>query len=103
MLVRVTTKDGRSKQAVNELLERKLALGFDRFSGEVEGIDLRVTDANGPKGGMDQHCRIVVHLAHKLRVVVEDTGSNLYAVVASALERAEFAVRKQIERRRSHV
>ena len=57
-------------------------------------------DVNGARGGADKRCRIIVTLIPSGSIRVEDTDSDLYAVVARAADRLARAVGRELERRR---
>jgi putative sigma-54 modulation protein len=80
------------------IVERlRLALGrFARYIGEV-WVYLR--DVNGPRGGTDKECRIVVEVPHAGRVVVTGADAEIYAAITRTAGRAGFAVRRHVKRR----
>ena len=44
-------------------VRRKLGIKLGKFATSIERISVRVTDMNGPRGGVDQVCNIKVVLA----------------------------------------
>ncbi len=88
---------------LREYIERRLRFALGRFSTAVGNVTARVTDANGPRGGSDKHCLIVVKLraAGSKPITVEDTDTDLRAAVTRASNRAGRCVARAIERRRS--
>ena len=81
-------------------LRRKLALKLGKFATSIERVSVRVTDANGPRGGVDQVCRINVVLIALPPVVVEERDASHEAAIDRALTGAERAVRRSVQRRR---
>ena len=43
-------------------VERRLRFALTRFSGRIGRVNVFLTDQNGPRGGIDKTCRIVVRL-----------------------------------------
>jgi ribosome-associated translation inhibitor RaiA len=87
-------------EAMREHVARRLDFALGRFAHRIEGITVRLVDINGPKGGIDKRCRIVVRLTQSRSVVVEATDSDAYAAVSQAAIRADETVARAITRRR---
>lgn len=80
------------------LVERRLRFALSRFEPRIMSIDVRLRDINGPRGGTDQVCRLVVRLRGRLaRVVVEDQDVNLEAAVSRGAERAARSIARVLE------
>jgi len=83
-----------------EYIARKLGIRFGKFVSEIERITVRLSDANGPKGGRDQKCQIKVVVSGLPSVVVNDIDSTLPPVVERTIDAAALAVQNAIQRRR---
>ena len=81
-------------------IERRLRFVLSRFGDRIGRVTVYLADLNGPRGGIDKRCRIVVRLLRSGQVFVEDTDSDLEAVVDRAADRVAQSVRRQLERRR---
>jgi sigma 54 modulation/S30EA-like ribosomal protein len=81
-------------------IRRKLRTKLAKFAASVERASVRIGDLNGPRGGVDQVCRIKVVLSGLPSVVFEQRGATLEAVVDGALTGVERAVRRSVQRRR---
>ena len=79
---------------------RKLGMKLGKFASSIERISVRVTDVNGPRGGVDQRCRVKVVLSGLPSVVVERRHANVEAAINTALRATEEAVRRVVGRRR---
>ena len=71
-----------------------------KFATSTERISVRVTDMNGPRGGVDQLCNVKVVLSGLPSVVVERRHAALHAAIDDALRATERAVRRSVGRRR---
>ncbi|OGQ09260.1 MAG: hypothetical protein A2138_17650 [Deltaproteobacteria bacterium RBG_16_71_12] len=60
-----------------------------------------VTDLNGPRGGVDKACAIVVHLPQREPVRIEERDEDLYAAITRCAGRLAEAVQRRTQRRRS--
>jgi ribosome-associated translation inhibitor RaiA len=63
-------------------------------------VSIRVTDTNGPRGGVDQVCNVKVVLSGLPSVVVERRHADVHAAIDVALRATEQAVRRSVRRRR---
>jgi ribosome-associated translation inhibitor RaiA len=81
-------------------IRRKLGMKLGKFATSIERVSVRVTDVNGPRGGVDQVCRIRVVLSGLPSVVIERRHLALHAAVDIALRATERAVRRSVGRRR---
>ncbi len=85
------------RASIRQQLGRKLG----KFGNSVERISVRVEDVNGPRGGVDQMCRIKVVLSGFPSVVFEAQDASLDAAIGSALTGVEQRVRRTVQRRRT--
>ena len=81
-------------------LRRKLGMKLGKCATSIERISVRVEDVNGPRGGVDQVCRINVGLIGLPPVVVEGRSASLEGAIGAALTGVERAVRRTVQRRR---
>jgi ribosome-associated translation inhibitor RaiA len=82
------------------LIRRKLGMKLGKFTTAIERITVRMTDANGPRGGVDHVCNVKVVLSGLPSVVVERRDASPHAVIDLALRATEQAVRRSVGRRR---
>ena len=87
-------------------IERRLYFALGCFAGRLGRVRVRVSDVNGPRGGVDKRCAINVSLPRLAPVIVEVLHENELAAVNLAAERAARAVSRKVNRslhrRRSH-
>jgi ribosome-associated translation inhibitor RaiA len=84
-----------------DYIRRKLGMKLAKFGTSIERVTVRVTDANGPRGGADQVCQIKVVLNGLPSIVVERRHVLVQAAFDASLDAAVRAVRKAISRRRT--
>lgn len=82
------------------LIRRKLGAKFGKFAASIERVTVRMTDANGPRGGVDHVCNVKVVLSGLPSVVVERRDASPLAAIDLVLRAAEQAVRRSVGRRR---
>jgi len=81
-------------------VRQNLGKKLGKFAGAIERVSVRVKDVNGPRGGIDQLCRIKVVLRNLPSVVFEKLDPSLDAAIEGALDGTERAVRRTLQRRR---
>lgn len=91
---RTLSKDNRG------IIRKKLGRKLGKFALAIERVSVRVKDVNGPRGGIDQLCRIKVVLSDLPSVVFEAQDDVLDRAIERALAGTERAVRKSVRRRR---
>lgn len=83
-----------------EAIALKLGRKLGKFASSIERISVRLSDANGPKGGRDQIVRIKVVLSGRPSVMVEERDAAFPLAVDRAANAAALAVRRSVQRRR---
>lgn len=81
-------------------IRQMLGMKLGKFANSIERVSVRVKDVNGPRGGIDQVCRIKVVLSNLPSVVFERQDASLDAAIGGALIGTERAVRRGLQRRR---
>ena len=81
-------------------IRRKLGRRLGKFASSIERVSVRTRDVNGPRGGVDQMCRIKVVLSGLPSVVFESRSTSLKVAVDRALAGTERVVRRAVQRRR---
>lgn len=100
MQISVMGKVFRGDDELREFAERRLCFALGRFGPRVRGVSIRIVDLNGPKGGDDKSCRVVVEVTRLADVVIEERGESIQSVLSRAVERAGRAVGRSIEKER---
>jgi ribosome-associated translation inhibitor RaiA len=86
---------------LREYVDRHLYFALSRFSSAIDHVDVRLGDMNGPRGGVDKRCRILVKLraAGSDNITIEQDDESLNSAVARAAARAGRTVGRSLERR----
>jgi ribosome-associated translation inhibitor RaiA len=81
-------------------IRQRLGLKLGKYADSIERVTVRVKDVNGPRGGIDQVCRIKIVLAGLPSVLFESRAVSVEAAINDALTGVERAVRRSVQRRR---
>ena len=81
--------------------ERRVHHGLDRLRERVRSVLVRLADVNGPRGGRDKHCAVLIRLATGEEIIVNARDACPYRAVDGAVNRLKRSVKKQVGRRRS--
>ena len=91
--------------ALKAYTEKRLHTALGWAGKHVSELQVSLSDINGPRGGLDKRCRILVQIPGGKGVVIEDTDTDLYRAIDRAAERVDRAVVRRLEQMRgfSHV
>src|SRR5688500_17154216 len=68
-------------------VRRRLHEGLSHYAPRLRGVTVRVSDVNGPRGGVDKRCHLEVAADDLGTVLVEDVDADLYRAVDRAVAR----------------
>lgn len=80
------------------LARRRFEFALGRFGARVGSLTVRLTDLNGPRGGVDKHCLVAIRLTSPRRlIVIEDTDAEAEAAIGHAADRSARAVARAVQ------
>lgn len=85
-----------ASEALNQQALRLTRFGLARFSTKIVAVTVRLSDTNGPRGGEDKKCRILVRMADGNLLALEELGVDIHAALARAAGRVGHAVGRQL-------
>lgn len=85
---------------LREHVEAKVELALRRFRDRVGVVTVRLTDVNGPRGGVDKRCRMLLTMSGHAPLVVEAWDQDPYAAVTQATARLDEQVARAVTRKR---
>ncbi len=100
MRLHIRSKNFSVTDAIREQVQERLAFALARFGKRIKNVTASLVDLNGPKGGVDKQCRLIVQLRPNRTVTIEETDSNICAAIARAADRAGHTVSRSLERYR---
>jgi putative sigma-54 modulation protein len=90
---RLAVSDG-----LRDHIKRRLRTALGRFARRVGQVWVYLRDVNGPRGGADKRCRIVVHLLRGGRAVTTGAGPDVYTVVTHTAASSARVVKRRLKR-----
>lgn len=100
MEVRIMTDKFCLTPSLRDYLNRKLQFSFAGVRNNILLAVIRLRDLNGPRGGRDMQCQILVTMPGCPEVVIKEVQEDMYNAIDVAAERAAYrAERLQMQRR----
>lgn len=89
---------GTSRQSI----EQRVRFALRRLQHQISQARIRLTDINGPRGGVDKECQLMLKQAGPGSVVITTQGNTYASALDAALQRASQALLRSLQRRRAH-
>lgn len=83
---------------LREHVEHRLGFALSQFQERIRGVVVRLSDVNGPKGGIDKRCYLRVRLNGLSDIVVEETEADFPVAVNRAADRAKRTLARRLLR-----
>src|SRR5689334_10009996 len=87
---------------LRDYASHRLAFALRRFENRIQRLIVRLSDVNGPRGGVDSKCSITVDLVDGRRIFVNATTAWPYASVTRAASRLNAALRREFDKTTWH-
>ena len=71
-------------------------------ASRVRRIKVHFSDVNGPRGGVDQRCRIQATMEGLGEVIIEDVEANPFRAIAIGAGRIGRSILRRLRRRKTH-
>lgn len=101
MRLEIRQRNAKITDGLHRYVEERLHLALGRFARHIQRVRVYLRDVNGPRGGLDKKCRIVVELPLRARVVVTGIDRLLSAAIAQTANRAGLALKRHLQRGRA--
>ncbi len=101
MQLNIQARNAEISRTFEEWIERRLWFALSKFGGRIGRITASLEDINGPRGGMDQRCRVEVRLVPSGKIEAEATDIDAVLAVSRATNRIARRVRDTLERERT--
>jgi len=78
--------------------QKRLRHAFSSAANRIHRIIVRLTDDNGPRGGVDKRCQIRAVVAGARPIVIDQRDADVYAAIDRAAERAGRTTTRRLAR-----
>jgi ribosomal subunit interface protein len=99
MNIHIHTNDFDLTDGLRDHVAKRLAYALNHGRDVVSRIVVRLSDVNGPRGGIDKRCGIEVRLKGAATIAIDDTEADLYVAIDRAVERTGRTLDRRIARR----
>lgn len=100
MEVDIQTRNVVLTESLRSHVQRRIFFALARFQGRVQRITVRLSDTNGPRGGVDKCCHLQIRVDGVPDIVVSTTEKDWHAAISASAERAGQSVRRYLKRGR---
>ena len=101
MKLEIRVRGVEAADALREHAARRVHFHLSRFGHEVAAVVMRISDLNGPKGGIDKRCQITVTGPRLGSATLDDRSSDAHSAVDLSVERISRAIGRELERART--
>lgn len=98
MQIEICGREIKVSERLHDHIERRVHFALERFAERIRKVRVQVRDLNGPRGGVDKSCQLVISLVPASTVVLETRGSNIYAAIDCLAGRAATSIVRRIKR-----
>lgn len=102
MDIRIMDGSIATSQAQHDYIMSKIGAAARRLKDAACTVDVRLTDANGPKGGIDKQCSILVTPPGLATLRVHETASDYYGAIDAAAATLKTSLTRALERIKSN-
>lgn len=86
-------------EAFRAYVERRLRFSLGRFIARIGRVRVKISDVNGPRGGVDKSCQVSVELLPGSKLIRQEAvDANLFVAVDHATERMGRAFSREVGR-----
>jgi len=104
MEIEVRFRDLKASEALRHHTVRRLEMALDRFADELTRVVVRLSDVNGPKGGVDKRCHLTLKGPRVGVLTVHQLSAEVTSAVGMACGIACRMVGREVEMlRRRHL
>ena len=79
-------------------IERRARFALTRFRERLGRVHVLIADTNGPRGGVDIHCKVRAEVSGVGQLVIRELHHDPFAAVSKATERISHAVARRVKR-----
>lgn len=102
MNIDVRSKNVELTPTIHQHVRRRLGFALGARADLIRLVEVMLTDVNGPKGGRDQKCRLLIRLDGLPDVITEDTQHDLRTAIDRAAAKASHTLARKLSKLKAH-
>lgn len=99
MKIDVVSTNLGSSRALRTYADLRLRTALEHLDHRIRSVVVWLTDVNGPKGGRDTRCRVLIRLGPSGQIVLTERSDDAYRAIDSVSQRLKETVRRNLHRR----
>ena len=100
MMVRIGAKGFQLTSALTGFIRQQVRRRLGRVTSNGADVLITLSDVNGPRGGADKRCRVLLGLNGRRHLVAQSVASDMYHAIDESLARVQKRLLRQQYRRR---
>ncbi len=100
MKITINTRNSAKHQDFFEYIEYRLGFAFSRIRDSIHSITITLSDINGPKGGIDKQCKVIIKAKALPAIVITERQSEIKHAIDRAIRRSGEKMIQQIKRKK---
>jgi putative sigma-54 modulation protein len=101
MDLQIRSEGFRLTDPLHDFVQDRLRFALARFRDMKAQVRVRLSDDNGPRGGIDKRCRFEVRIPGLRPLLVDERDNDLYVAIGRGTHRIERSVARALSRRRT--
>lgn len=85
-------------EALRQHCERRLRFALGAAGGRLRGVSVRLSDVNGPRGGVDKRCILRATATGMPPVVIAHDEADVYVAVDRAADRLARSLTRKLQK-----
>jgi ribosome-associated translation inhibitor RaiA len=86
---------------LHDFVQDRLRFALARFRDLKAQVHVRLSDDNGPRGGIDKRCQFEVRIPGLRPLLVTERDNDLYVAIGRGTHRIERSIARALSRRRA--
>ncbi|ADB15284.1 conserved hypothetical protein [Pirellula staleyi DSM 6068] len=100
MRIVISNRRAAISKELYDFAERRVLFALSRFAPRIEQVLVLLTDENGPRGGIDQTCQLVIQLDRGEQFTIRQCEATVEEAVSRAADAASRMVGRSMAKRR---
>lgn len=100
MRIVISNRRAALSEELYDFTQRRVLFALSRFAPRIESVLVLLIDENGPRGGIDQTCQLVIQLERGEQMTIRQREATVEEAVSRAADSACRMVGRAMSKRR---